>query len=198
MSTVTSDNLTELLIEWRRGDKSAIDRLTPLVYDEIRRMAHRLMVSERQGHSLQTTALIDEAYVRMLGQSVGQKIDWTDRAHFFAVVAQVLRRILIDHARSRLYVKRGGEVQHVSFNENLTNATLITDSRATELLALDDGLRELAKLDERKSRVVELRYFGGLTLEETADALEISLMTVRRDWRAAKAWLFDFVSSWRA
>ena len=183
MTSVTSDDLTGLLIEWRQGDKSALDRLTPLVYDGIRRMAHREMQRERAGHTLQTTALVNEAYLRLAGST---NISWQNRAHFYAVTAQVMRHILIDHARRRHYVKHGGEAQQVAFNE----AEAMSQERASELVALDDALDELAKLDPRKGRVVELRYFGGFSLEETAEVLEVSVMTVRRDWRAAKAWLF--------
>jgi RNA polymerase sigma factor (TIGR02999 family) len=180
---LTGDDLTGLLHDWCEGDKAALDRLTPIVYDELRRMAHRYIQSERDGHTLQTTALVNEAYLRLAGQ---QKVDWQNRAHFFAVTAQVMRHILIDHARRRRYAKHGGEMQQVSLDE----ANVMSPERATELIALDDALDELQQLDPRKSRVVELRYFGGLSLEETAEVLEISLMTVRRDWRAAKAWLF--------
>ncbi len=186
MTTLSKPNVTELLIEWQQGDREALDRLTPLVYDELRRIAHRYVQMERSGHTLETTALVNEAYLRLVG---GQKIDWQNRAHFFAVTAQVMRHILIDHARKRRYMKRGGEAQQVSFEE----ANAMTEVRAAELVALDDALDALAKLDPRKSRVVELRYFGGLSLEETADVLEISMMTVRRDWRAAKAWLYKAV-----
>jgi RNA polymerase sigma-70 factor (ECF subfamily) len=183
LTRLTSDNLTGLLHQWREGDKAALDRLTPLVYDELRRIAHRYVQRERDGHTLQTTALVNEAYLRLAEQ---QKVDWQNRAHFFAVTAQVMRHILIDHARRRRYAKHGGEVRRVSIED----AAKMSMQRASELMALDEALDELAKLDQRKSRVVELRYFGGLSLEETADVLEISLMTVRRDWRAAKAWLY--------
>jgi RNA polymerase sigma factor (TIGR02999 family) len=184
MMTVPVDDLTGLLNEWRAGDKAALDRLTSLVYDEIRRIAHRLMQGERKGHTLQTTALVNEAYLRLAGQ---QKIEWQDRAHFFAVTAQVMRHVLIDHARRRHYAKRGGQAQHVTFDESTAAMPM---ERARELLDLDDALNELARIDARKSSVVELRYFGGLSLEETAEALNVSVMTVRRDWRIAKAWLF--------
>lgn len=183
MTTLTADNLTGLLLEWREGDEAALDRLTPLVYDELRRIAHRYVQRERNGHTLQTTALVNEAYLRLAGQ---QQIDWQNRAHFFAVTAQVMRHILIDHARRRHYAKHGGDARRVS----LEDAAVMSQERAAELIALDEALDDLAKLDQRKSRVVELRYFGGLSLEETAEVLEVSLMTVRRDWRAAKAWLF--------
>lgn len=194
MTTLTTDgladhNLTGLLIEWRQGNRAALDRLTPLVYDEIRRIAHRYVQREREGHTLQTTALVNEAYLRLAGQ---QQISWQNRAHFFAVTAQVMRHILIDYARRRHYVKHGGEAQRIGFSEAVATqeASLMSGPRAAELLALDEALDELAKLDARKSRVVELRYFGGLSLDETAEVLEVSSMTVRRDWRAAKAWLF--------
>ena len=182
MTTLSPHEVTELLVEWQRGDAAALDRLTPLVYDEIRRMAHRYLTRERNGHTLQTTELVNEAYMRLLG---AQSIDWQNRAHFFGVTAQVMRRILIDHARRRHYAKHGGDARHVS----LENAAVMTSERASELIVLDEALTELARIDPRKSRVVELRYFGGLSLEEIAEVLQVSLMTVRRDWRTAKAWL---------
>lgn len=189
MVTTSQDNLTELLLDWSRGDKAALEKLTPLVYDEVRRIAHRFMLRERDGHTLQTTALVNEAYVRLLGQ---QQIDWNSRAHFFAVISQVMRHVLIDYARRRHYVKRGGsDAQRVSLEE----ASLMSDERAEELLVLDEALTKLAQMDARKAQVVELRYFGGLSLVETAEALDVSVMTVRRDWRAAKAWLYKAVQS---
>jgi RNA polymerase sigma-70 factor, ECF subfamily len=181
-----TDHVTELLIEWRQGDDAAIERLTPLVYDEIRRIAHRFMQRERAGHTLQTTALVNEAYVRLLGQ---QNVDWNSRSHFFAVAAQVMRHVLVDHARRRNYLKRGGAQQQVPIDD----VVLMSNERASELIALDEALDQLAQIDHRKARVVALRYFGGLSLEETASVLEISPMTVRREWRAAKAWLFNAV-----
>lgn len=184
MATVSAHNLTELLIEWREGDKTALNKLTPLVYDELRRIAHRYVRRERNGHTLQTTALVNEAYVRLAGS---KNIAWQNRAHFFAATAQVMRNVLIDHARRRLFAKRGGEAKQVPIEEAVS---AMSEQRADELVMLDDALQELSKMDERKSRVVELRYFGGLSLEETAEVLEVSLMTVRRDWRAAKAWLY--------
>jgi len=187
MTTLSADNLTGLLFEWRQGDEAALDKLTPLVYDELRRIAHRYVQRERDGHTLQTTALVNEAYLRLAGQ---RKIEWQSRAHFFAVTAQVMRHILIDHARRRHYAKRGGDAEHVPLDE----AAAMSAQRAAELVALDEALDELAKLDPRKSRVVELRYFGGLSMEETAEVLEVSLMTVRRDWRVAKAWLYEAVN----
>jgi len=188
MSSLATENLTGLLIEWRDGDKAALEQLIPLVYDELRRMAHRYVQRERDGHTLQTSALVNEAYVRLAGQ---ENVDWQNRSHFFAVTAQVMRHILIDHARRRRYVKHGGELRQIP----LEDAEVMTQQRAAELIALDEALAELAKFDQRKNRVVELRYFGGLSLEETAEVLEISLMTVRRDWRAAKAWLFRRMKS---
>ena len=183
MMTLSTLGLTELLTDWQQGDQTALNKLTPLVYDELRRIAHRYVQRERNGQTLGTTALVNEAYLRLCRQ---KKIEWQNRSHFFAVTAQVMRHILIDHARRRHYVKHGGQTQRVS----LAEAELMSDERARELVALDEALDELAKLDLRKSRVVELRYFGGLGLEETADVLKVSVMTVRRDWRAAKAWLY--------
>lgn len=188
MATLSADNLTELLIEWREGDKTALDKLTPLVYDELRRIAHRYVRRERDGHTLQTTALVNEAYLRLAGT---KSIEWQNRSHFFAVTAQVMRNVLIDHARRRLYAKRGGHAQQVPIDDVSLE---MSEQRADELVGLDEALSDLAKLDLRKARVVELRYFGGLSLEETAEVLEISLMTVRRDWRAAKAWLYKAVN----
>lgn len=188
MATLSADNLTELLIEWREGDKTALDKLTPLVYDELRRIAHRYARRERNGHTLQTTALVNEAYLRLAGT---KNIEWQNRAHFFAVTAQVMRNVLIDHARRRLYAKRGGQAQQVPIDDVPLE---MSEQRADELVVLDEALSDLANLDPRKARVVELRYFGGLSLEETAEVLGISLMTVRRDWRAAKAWLYKEVN----
>jgi RNA polymerase sigma-70 factor, ECF subfamily len=188
---LAANDLTGLLVDWARGDQAALDQLTPLVYDEIRRIAHRYVQREREGQTLETTALVNEAYLRLAGS---QRVEWQNRAHFFAVTAQVMRHILIDHARRRGYVKHGGEVQRVSFDAATRDAAVMSQPRATELLALDEALNELAKIDPRKSRVVELRYFGGLSVEETAEVLEISAMTVRRDWRAAKAWLYKAVN----
>ena len=182
MSDATSE-LTGLLEDWKHGDATALSKLTPLIYDELRRIAHRYAKRERNGHTLQTTALVNEAYLRLSG---GEKHDWQNRAHFFAVTAQVMRHILIDHARRRRYVKHGGKLQQIPLEE----ASLMASERAAELIALDEALEELTKFDARKARVVELRYFGGLSLEETAETVGVSLMTVRRDWQTAKAWLF--------
>ena len=173
----SASDATALLSAWRAGDAEALDRLMPIVYDELRRIAHRYVQHERDGHTLQTSALVNEAYLRFAGQ---RKVDWQNRAHFFAVTAQVMRHILIDHARRRRYAKHGGEVQRIPIND----AAEMSLERAGELIALEEALDQLAKLDRRKSQVVELRYFAGLSLEETAEVLQISLMTVRRDWRA--------------
>jgi len=180
---VATSELTGLLEDWKHGDRSALQKLTPLIYDELRRIAHRYAQRERNGHTLQTTALVNEAYLRLAG---AEKRDWQNRSHFFAVTAQVMRHILIDHARRRQFVKHGGDAQQVSIEA----ASVMASERAAELIALDEALAEFAALDPRKARVVELRYFGGLSLEETAENVGVSLMTVRRDWQTAKAWLY--------
>lgn len=180
---VSTSGVTQLLNDWRDGDRTALERLTPLIYEELKRIAHRYVRRERKGQTLQTTALVHEAYLRLAGN---RESAWQNRAHFFAVTAQVMRHILIDHARRRQYLKHGGELEKVPLEE----ASLMSAERAAELVALDEALEELKQLDPRKSSVVELRYFGGLSLEEAAQALDVSVMTVRRDWRAAKAWLF--------
>jgi RNA polymerase sigma-70 factor, ECF subfamily len=187
MMAASVSNVTELLESWREGDPSALHRLTPLIYGELRRIAHRYTQREAPGHTLQTTALVNEAYVRLAKQ---EKANWQDRKHFFAATAQVMRHILIDHARRRRYGKHGGDLQRIP----LDDALQISEQRAAELIALDEALSELKELDARKHRVVEMRYFGGLSLEETATALDVSEMTVRRDWRAAKAWLYRRVN----
>lgn len=187
MAAPLPQEVTQLLLDWSKGDKAALDKLTPLVYEELRRIARRYMRRERPDHTLQTTALVNEAYLRLVDQ---KNVRWQDRAHFFAVSAQVMRNILIDHARSRHYVKRGGEARRLSLDEG----AIMSPERASELVALDDALNDLASVDSRKSRVVELRYFGGLSVEEIAEVLKISSITVRRDWRAAKAWLYREIS----
>jgi RNA polymerase sigma-70 factor (ECF subfamily) len=188
MTRPSSDEVTQLLVAWSRGDASALDQLTPLVYHELRRLAHRYLSRERPGHTLQTTALVHEAYLRLVDQ---KEVPWQNRAHFFAVGAQVMRHILIDHARKHHYAKRGGHGQRVLLDE----AAVMAPGRAADLVALDEALTELKELDSRKSRVVELRYFGGLSIEETAQVLQVSPMTVRRDWRSAKAWLYQAMTS---
>ena len=175
--------VTQLLIAWGNGDREALDKLVPLVYDELRRIARRYMEREPAGHTLQTTALVNEAYLRLIEQK-GMK--WQNRAHFFAISAQLMRRILVSMARARHANKRGGDARQVSLDE----ALVISEERAAELVALDEAMNELAALDPRRSRVVELRYFGGLSVEETAEVLKISPDTVMREWRRAKAWLY--------
>ena len=176
-------NITQLLAEWRDGDQSALDELYPLVYDELHRLARLYMSRERKGHTLQTTALINEAYVRL----VGQKVNWANRSHFFAISAQIMRRILIDHARRHAYAKRGGGAQQVSLEE----AATVTPDQSGELIRLDEALKSLAEMDPRRSQVVELRYFGGLNNEEIAGVLNVSENTVTRDWNMARAWLYQ-------
>jgi RNA polymerase sigma factor (TIGR02999 family) len=174
--------ITQLLMNWSQGDRAALDQLVPLVYPELRRLAKRHMGRENPDHTLQTSALINEAYLKLVDQ---QGVEWQNRAHFFAMAAQVMRHILVDHARTRNYAKRGGGAPKVALDE----ATTLTERRAAELIALDDALRGLAKLDERRSQIIELRFFGGLSLDETAEVMNISPSTVQREWRAAKAWL---------
>jgi len=175
--------VTRLLAQWRDGDAAALDRLIPLVYDELRRIASRCMKREREGHTLQTTAVIHEAYLRLAGQPV---IDWKNRAHFFAVAARVMRHLLVDRARARNRVRRGIDPQQVSLDE----AAIVSEQKSEELLALDEALTKLASVDERKARIVELRHFAGLSSREAAEALDISEITVKREWLKAKAWLF--------
>lgn len=182
-----SHDVTQLLVAWSQGDRAALDELTPLVYDELKRLAHRYMRRENPGHSLQTTALVNEAYLRL---TEGKPVNWQDRTHFFAVSANVMRRILIDMANSRNAQKHGGGVRHVALEE----ALVVAAGRDADLLALDDALKALAEIDPRKSRVVELRYFGGLSVEETAAVLNVSPDTVMRDWKMAKAWLLKEMS----
>ena len=176
------EDVSALLQAWSEGDQSALDRLTPIVYDELHRLARHYMSGERSAHSLQTTALVNEAYLRLVDY---KRMQWQNRAHFFAVSAQLMRRILVDHAR-RHNLKRGAGVLHVSLEE----AAVIGDDRDEDLVALDDALHALARFDTRKSQVVELRFFGGLSVEETAEVLRISPITVMRDWSTARAWLY--------
>ncbi len=174
--------ITELLLAWNGGDEDALQRLIPVVHVELRRLAHRYMTGERPGHPLQTTALVNEAYLRLVDSS---RVRWQNRTHFFAVSAQLMRRILVDFARARHKLKRGGGAVHVS----LDDAPPMRYEADAELIALDDALKTLASFDPRKSRVIELRFFGGLSVEETAEALNVSAITVMRDWGLAKAWL---------
>jgi RNA polymerase sigma factor (TIGR02999 family) len=177
-----STAVTRWLVAWSGGDQLALQRLMPVVHAELRRLARREMRRERPGHTLQTTALVNEAYLRLVDMS---GVSWSDRAHFFAMSARLMRRILVDHARARRYQKRGGGAKLVPFDEELT----VGSEPGTDLVALDDALEALARLDPRKCQVVELRFFGGLSVEEAALALNVSPSTVMRDWRLARAWL---------
>jgi len=179
---VSSAELTGLLLAWGQGDSDALDRLMPVVHQELRRIAHRHMAGERSDHTLQTTALVNEAYLRLLGS---QKVRWQDRAHFFAISAQLMRRILVDYARTRNYQKRGTGVRAVSLVENLDAAP----EKGTDLVALDEALEALASADPRKSKVVEMKFFGGLSVDEIAEVLKVSPQTVLRDWKLSKVWL---------
>lgn len=180
--TPTTQEVTQLLVDWSNGDRAALDKLLPLVNAELRRLAARYMRRENPGHTLQTSALVNEAYLRLINQ---QHVRWQNRAHFFGIAAQLMRRILIDHARKGQYAKRGGGALKVSLDE----AAATTEACAAELLAVDEALERLTVMDARKGRIVELRFFGGLTEDETAEVLGISSPTVQREWRAAKAWL---------
>jgi RNA polymerase sigma factor (TIGR02999 family) len=180
MSETPSKEVTQLLAAWSNGDRSALERLLPLVEDELHSLAHRYMSRERENHTLQTTALVNEAYIKLVDQRV---VHWQNRAHFFGIAAQIMRRILIDHARRHAANKRG-DGKTISLED-----LAVSDERAAELMALDDALTSLAKVDERKGRVVELRYFGGLSVEEIAEVLGVSPDTITRDWRRAKAFL---------
>jgi RNA polymerase sigma factor (TIGR02999 family) len=177
-----AEDVSTLLRAWSDGDQSALERLTPVVYDELHRLARRYMKGERSGHSLQTTALVNEAYMRLVDY---ERMQWQNRAHFFAVSAQLMRRILVEHAR-RHNLKRGGGVPHVSLDE----ASMVDGDPDADLVALDDAMNGLARIDPRKVQVVEMRFFGGLSVEETAEVLKVSPVTVKRDWRAARAWLY--------
>ena len=187
MPTPSPQEVTQLLAAWGKGDRSALDKLFPLVHSELRRIAQRQMSQERPGHTLQATALVNEAYLKLAGQ---QGFDWQNRAHFFAVCAQVMRHILIDHARAHARDKRGGGVVKVSLND----ALVVAEDQAAHFIALDDALRVLERLDPQKGKIVELRYFGGLSNEETAEVLNISPRTVRREWQRSKAWLYRMIS----
>lgn len=180
--------ITGLLLELRDGDRSAMDRLLPLVYEELRQIAHRLLLRESTGHTLSTTALVHESYLRLVDQS---RVQWADRGHFFAVAATAMRRVLVDYARRHAAAKRGADNRAVPLD---AVAATLADERAEELLAVDDALNRLAKLNERLAKVVECRFFGGLTAEETAAALDVTTRTVERDWAKAKGWLYQQLS----
>jgi RNA polymerase sigma factor (TIGR02999 family) len=177
MTKPEPERVTQLLLAWSGGAREALDELTPLVYDELRRLAGAYLRRERRGHTLQTSALVHEAFLRM----IDQRVAWQNRAHFFGIAAQLMRRILVDHARSRDASKRGGGETHLALDE--------AEAQDADVIALDDALNSLAAFDPRQSRIVELRYFGGLTIEETAEALGVSHATVEREWSLARAWL---------
>jgi len=182
MERSPSQGVTQLLVAWTHGEQAALDQLVPLVHAELQRLAHRHMARERPGHTLQTTGLVNEVYLRLVDV---KQVRWQDRVHFFAVSSQLMRRILVDFARSRRYLKRGGGAQKVTFDE----ALIPSPKRGQDLVLLDDALNALERVDARKSRVVELRFFGGLSVEETAEVLKVSQETILRDWKLAKAWL---------
>lgn len=183
MSNASSQQITQYLIDWSNGNRSAMNEVFPMVEAELRRLAHRYMNRERPGHTLQTSALVNEAYLKLIDQ---RSVKWQNRAHFFAISAQMMRRILVDHARRMKYAKRGGGAVHVS----LVNAEKLLASPDTEVSALDEALTRLATLDARQARIVELRFFGGLTIKETSEAMDISVDMVKREWSTAKAWLY--------
>ena len=183
MASLPREDVTQLLLAWRQGEPLALEELIPVVHKELRRLAHRYMSGEREGHTLQTTALVNEAYLRLVDSS---QVQWQNRAHFFAMAAQLMRRVLVDFARTRNYQKRGGEVLKVEFDEAWVGSS---GQGGALVVALDDALQELAKFDARKSEVVEMRFFGGLSATETAEVLKVSEDTVLRDWKLAKTWL---------
>ena len=187
VAPASAHEITRLLEAWSLGDNRALERLTPLVYNELHRLAHRYMAGEQAGQTLQTTALVHEVYLRLIDV---KNVDWQNRSHFYGLCARLMRRILIDFARSRNYQKRGGHFPHIELEEAATVSVVV----GSELLAVDEALKQLALIDARKSEVVELRFFGGLTVEETAAALHVSPETVMRDWKLAKAWLLRELS----
>jgi RNA polymerase sigma-70 factor, ECF subfamily len=183
MTEAQTHDVTQLLIDWSNGDQAALDRLVPVVEQELRRLAHHYMRHERAGHTLQTTALVNEAFVRLVNR---KSVQWQNRAHFFGIAAQLMRTILVDHARSHACSKRGGGADKVELNE----ALVISQHKASEVIALDEALKELELIDPQQSRIVELRFFGGLTVEEAAEVLHVSPATIKREWSTAKAWLY--------
>ncbi len=185
----SQEHVTELLLRWGGGDRKALDELLPLVYDELRRLARRYLRRERPGHTLQPTALVNEAYLKLIDQ---REISWQNRAHFFGVAARLMREILVDHARSHMAAKRGGGEQRMTLDEGVASPAAIKPN--IDLLRLDDALQVLAKLDPQQCRIVELRYFGGLTIEETAEVLVLSPATIKREWQLARAWLYHEIS----
>jgi RNA polymerase sigma-70 factor (ECF subfamily) len=188
MTTASPHEVTQLLMDWSNGNQAALDRLLPLVDQELHRLAHHYMRKENAGHTLQTTALVNEAYLKLINQ---RHVQWKNRAHFFALSAQLMRRILVDHARKRQYAKRGGGTQRISFDEVM----VVSVERGADLVALDEALTKLTSIDSRKGKVVELRFFGGLSVDETAEALQISTVTVMREWSMARAWLYNSLNN---
>lgn len=187
-STQNTRQITQMLKQWSEGNQQVLDELMPLVYEELRRQAARYLRRERDGHTLQPTALINEAYLKLIEQ---KNVDWQNRSHFFAIAAQSMRRILVDYARERHREKRGGAAENLPIEEA---AFVVSDEKSVDLVALDEALTRLARFDERQARVVELRYFSGLSIDETAEVLGVSNVTVRRDWNMAKAWLHGQIS----
>ena len=187
MQPPSPSEVTRLLKDWSSGDSAALDQLMPIVYSELRAIAARYLRRERQDHTLQPTALVNEAYLRLIDQ---KHVNWQNRAHFVGVAAQMMRRILVDHAKSHNRVKRGSGAPKVPLDE----AMVLSEERADDLIELDEALTALAAFDERKSRVVEMKYFGGLSAEETAEVLQVSVITVARDWKLAKAWLYTHIT----
>lgn len=184
----TSHDVTQLLLEWSKGNGNALEELLPLVYSELQKIAHRYLSRERSSNTLQTTALVHEAFLKLIDQN---RVQWQNRAHFFGVAAQAMRRILVDNARQRLADKRGSGAEKVSFEEGIID---VSDEKASNLIELDTALQRLAQMDAQKAKLVELRYFGGLSIEETAEVLGVSIATVNRQWRLAKAWLYKEIS----
>ncbi len=188
MAQTSTQELTQMLIQLSAGKSEVVDEILPLIYDELRRLASSYLRRERSDHTLQPTALVHEAYIKLIDQT---QVEWQNRAHFFGIAANIMRRILVDHARKHNANKRGGEFDKMLLEENLI---VVTNEKSVDLLALDEALETLAKVDPQKSRIVELRYFGGLSVEETAEVLGVSEITVKRHWRMAKAWLYGQIS----
>jgi len=183
VNSAQQGNITELLLAWNNGDRAALDRLIPVVYEELRRIARRHMRAEDGAHTLQATALVNSVYIRLIDQ---KRVNWQNRAHFFGAAAQIIRRVLVDHARARHRLKRGGNALKVSLNDGMS----IPKAIEIDVVAVDEALSRLAKFDPQLGRIIELRFFGGLSIEETAEALNISSATVKRDWSTARAWLY--------
>lgn len=189
MSQQSSHEITQMLIELTDGNTEVVNRILPHIYDELRRLASSYLRRERSDHTLQPTALVHEAYLKLIDQ---KRVQWQNRAHFFGIAAQVMRRILMDHARKHGAEKRGGDAEKLPIEEEIL---IVSNGRSAELLALDDALEELAKMDPQKAKIVELRYFGGLSIEETAEVMGVSVPTINRQWRTAKAWLYGQIAN---